>query len=106
MPKRASHDQVIILGAARALRSDLPPALVSVDENGRVMDWLLSAFSVLKDSKVYFVSGGVLSCYVEPNLSQVPFNPVWPIPGFAQSQTPSGKIVPKRALSRVLRLVA
>ena len=51
------QDQVIILGAARAMRSDLPPALVSVDQNGRVMDWLLSAFGAIEKPEIHFVSG-------------------------------------------------
>ncbi len=47
-----------MLGAARSLRRDLPPALVSVDrQGGRVMDWLLSAFAVLPGASVHFVSG-------------------------------------------------
>ena len=86
MPKRASHDQVIILGAARALRSDLPPALVSVDENGRVMDWLLSAFSVLKDSKIYFVSG-YKATEIQHRYPQISltYNPDWESTGPAGS---------------------
>ena len=86
MPKRASHDQVIILGAARAVRSNLPPALVSVDENGRVMDWLLSAFSVLKDPEIYFVSGykatEIQNRYPQISLT---YNPDWESTGPAGS---------------------
>ncbi len=57
MSDSSTHDQVVILGAARALRTDLPPALVSVDGNDRVMDWLLSAFAVLNEPEIHFVSG-------------------------------------------------
>ena len=57
MSLRTSHDQVVLLGAARALRADLPPALVEVGSNARVMDWLLSAFAVLSQPEIHFVSG-------------------------------------------------
>jgi choline kinase len=53
----APQNRIIILGAGRALRLDLPPALVAVDRHGRVMDWLLSAFSVLPGTVVHFISG-------------------------------------------------
>ena len=38
--------RVVILGAGRSPSGNLPSAMVSVDANHQLMDWLLTAFSV------------------------------------------------------------
>lgn len=79
-------DQVVVLGAGRAARGSLPSAVVDIHEHGRVMDWLLDAFSVLGGPDVYFVGGykaeEVLERY--PDLRPV-FNREWAQTGPAHS---------------------
>src|SRR6476469_4007112 len=50
-------DRVVILGAGRGVRGSVPSAIVNVDDDTRVMDWLLDAFSALGDFHVCFIGG-------------------------------------------------
>ncbi len=81
-----STDQVVILGAGRAVRGSLPSAVADIDERGRVLDWLLDAFAVLDGAQVSFVGGyraeEVLERY--PDLRLV-FNREWASTGPAYS---------------------
>lgn len=80
-----SH-RIVILGAGRAPRHDLPAALVSVDRYGRVMDWLLSAFSALPAPRTHFVmgykAGEIRNRY--PDIDLI-YNPDWETTGPATS---------------------
>ncbi len=79
-------DHVVILGAGRGVRGGVPSAIVDIDENGRVMDWLLDAFSVLDQPDVCFVGGfkadEVLERYPEVRMV---FNRGWAHGGPVQS---------------------
>lgn len=70
--------RVVILGAGKAVRGSLPSAIVPVDDHGRVLDWLLAAFSVLESPEVYFVGGYMADAVIEqyPDIRFV-FNPAW-----------------------------
>ena len=70
--------RVVILGAGKAVRGTLPSAIVPVDDHGRVLDWLLAAFSVLESPEVYFVGGYMADAVIEqyPDIRFV-FNPAW-----------------------------
>ena len=70
--------RVVILGAGKAVRGSLPSAIVPVDDHGRVLDWLLAAFSVLESPEVYFVGGYMADAVIEqyPHIRFV-FNPAW-----------------------------
>lgn len=48
---------VIILGAGRGSRGGSPTALVSIDRESRVLDWILQGFSSLESLEVTFVAG-------------------------------------------------
>ena len=50
-------NRVVILGAGKNIRGSLPPAMVSIDPSRRVLDWLLSSFSVLSSAEIDFVAG-------------------------------------------------
>lgn len=77
---------VVILGAGKAARDTLPPAMVQVDKQSRVLDWLLGAFSVLPSARVSFVSGFGAAVVMEqyPDIQFV-FNPAWDTTGPAKS---------------------
>ena len=47
----------MILGAGRGVRGSLPSAIVDIDDDTRVMDWLLDAFTALGDFDVCFIGG-------------------------------------------------
>ncbi|MEI8336028.1 MAG: PEP-utilizing enzyme [Actinomycetes bacterium] len=47
----------IILGAGRGSRGGSPTALVSIDKDSRVLDWILQGFSFLENLDVTFVAG-------------------------------------------------
>jgi len=49
--------RVVILGAGRSVRGDIPSAMVNIDHRGRVLDWLLAAFSRLPAVDVTLVGG-------------------------------------------------
>jgi choline kinase len=70
--------QVVILGAGRSLRGGVPSAIASIDEHGRVMDWLLDAFGALGSHEVCFVGGFKADEVVEryPQVRTV-FNREW-----------------------------
>jgi choline kinase len=78
--------QVVILGAGRSVRGALPSAMVDIDESGRVLDWLLDAFSVLERPDVAFVGGYRAEDVVEryPQL-RVVFNRAWAETGPVES---------------------
>jgi len=79
-------EQVVILGAGRAVRGSLPSAMVDIHERGRVMDWLLAAFAALDAPEVYFVGGYKAEEVVEryPSLRPV-FNREWASTGPVRS---------------------
>jgi choline kinase len=81
-----TEDRVVILGAGRGVRGGVPSAIVDIDENGRVMDWLLDAFSVLGDPTIHFVGGFKADEVVEryPEV-RVIFNRDWAHGGPMQS---------------------
>ncbi len=68
----------MILGAGRAVRGGLPSAVVDIDGNGRVMDWLLAAFAELGEPAIHFVGGFKAEEVVEryPRIHTV-FNREW-----------------------------
>ncbi len=82
----SAPSQVVILGAGRGVRGGVPSAIVDIDENDRVMDWLLDAFGALDDPDVYFVGGFKADEVVEryPRLRTI-FNRDWAQTGPAQS---------------------
>ncbi len=49
--------RVVILGAGRSVTGSLPSAMVSVDREHRLLDWLLAAFAVLREPQICFVGG-------------------------------------------------
>jgi len=49
--------QVVILGAGRALRGDVPSAMQAAGGGERVLDWILHAFEPLPEARVSFVAG-------------------------------------------------
>ncbi|MBB83428.1 MAG: hypothetical protein CL931_06420 [Deltaproteobacteria bacterium] len=49
--------RVVILGAGRNVRGALPAALSPIGTEGRLLDWLLSAFAALPEAEIDFVSG-------------------------------------------------
>ncbi|MCX7619726.1 MAG: hypothetical protein N2037_02640, partial [Acidimicrobiales bacterium] len=80
------RSQVVILGAGRGVRGGVPSAIVDIDEKGRVMDWLLDAFSELGDPELCFVGGFKADEVVEryPKVRTV-FNRDWAHTGPVQS---------------------
>ena len=48
---------VVILGAGRGVSGGGPSAMVTIGGRGRVLDWLLSSFSVLDGPEIHFVGG-------------------------------------------------
>ena len=79
-------DRVVILGAGRGVRGGTPSAIVDIDDNGRVMDWLLDAFSALGSPEVHFVGGFKADEVVEryPDVRTI-FNRDWAHGGPIQS---------------------
>jgi glutamine kinase len=53
----ANETVLVLLGAGRPMRGTQPSALASAGERGRVLDWLLDAFSPLALDRVVFVGG-------------------------------------------------
>jgi len=82
--------RVVILGAGRNVRGDMPSAMVSVDPSHHVLDWLLSLFEDLPSVEVNFVAGYKANVIMEqyPNINYF-FNPDW------------GKTGPVRSLAKV-----
>ena len=85
-PKNKSRARVIVLGAGRAGKGNLPTALVTINDNQRVLDWILASFSPLQEPACYFVggylAGAIASRY--PNIRFF-FNPDWATTGPARS---------------------
>ncbi len=50
-------DQVVLLGAAPAVRGNIPAALMGTGASGRVLDWLIKAFEPLDDAPIALVVG-------------------------------------------------
>jgi choline kinase len=82
----SAADHVVILGAGRGVRGNLPSAIVGIDEHSSVMDWLLDAFAVLDEPLVTFVGGYKADEVVEryPDVRMV-FNRDWAQTGPARS---------------------
>ncbi|HQA00620.1 MAG TPA: hypothetical protein PLT93_21000, partial [Phycisphaerae bacterium] len=78
--------RVVILGAGRNIHGGLPTAVTRVGQQGCVLDWLLSAFSVLPDADVHFV-GGYMAGAVMDRFRDIrfDFNPDWETTGPARS---------------------
>lgn len=78
--------RVVILGAGRSARGGLPTAIVDIGRQGCVLDWLLSAFSVLPSPDVHFVSGYKAGTIMNrfPKI-RFDFNPEWETTGPARS---------------------
>ncbi len=74
--------QVVILGAGHGVSGALPSAVTPIDEQTRVLDWLLDAFTPVVDARIMFVGGyraeEVMARY--PDLHVV-FNPDWETTG-------------------------
>lgn len=98
-PRRGARDQradsaagstpayrVVILGAGRSVRGNLPAAMVDIDHRGCVLDWLLAAFSTLRSAEVNFV-GGYMAHAVMDRYRDIRFvfNPDWAVTGPARS---------------------
>ena len=78
--------RVIILGAGQNARGDLPAAMVPIGNQGRLLDWLLSAFRPIPGIEINFVSGFM----AEEVMRQYPeirfyHNPDWAQTGPAKS---------------------
>jgi choline kinase len=90
MSKTSVHEaperRVVILGAGRGVTGNLPPAMVPVDPEHRVLDWLLSSFAPLPDCEIFFV-GGYKAQVVESQYPDIRFffNPDWGETGPARS---------------------
>jgi choline kinase/phosphohistidine swiveling domain-containing protein len=82
---KEQHYRVVILGAGKG-RGAIPSAIVQVDEQSRVLDWLLEAFSALPSTDVAFVSGYEAGAVMDqyPDIQFV-FNPAWETTGPARS---------------------
>ncbi len=78
--------RVIILGAGQNVRGDLPAAMVPVGDQGRLLDWLLSAFHHVPGVEIDFVSG-FMAEDVMRQYPQIQFyhNPDWARTGPAKS---------------------
>jgi choline kinase len=85
-PRAAARRRVVVLGAGRGVRGTTPSAMVDIDENGRVLDWLLEAFTALGAPDVCFVAGFKADEIIEryPNVRTV-FNRDWAHTGPVQS---------------------
>ncbi|MFQ5916304.1 MAG: PEP-utilizing enzyme [Candidatus Binatia bacterium] len=81
-----SQYRVVILGAGRNIRGKLPAAMVSINPQSRVLDWLLRAFSALPSAQVYFVGGYMASTVMDqyPDIHFL-FNTEWEVTGPAKS---------------------
>ncbi len=79
-------DRVVILGAGRGVTGSLPPAMVNVDPEHRLLDWLLAAFAVLPEPEICFVGGYEVEA-VEARYPQLRFffNSEWAETGPARS---------------------
>jgi glutamine kinase len=77
-----ARTQVVILGAGHGVSGALPAAVTPIDEQTRVLDWLLDAFTPVVDARIMFVGGyradEVMARY--PDLHVV-FNPAWETTG-------------------------
>jgi len=78
--------RVVILGAGRNIRGQVPTAIVDIDRGRCVLDWLLAAFSALPCVEVHFVSGYRASAVADryPDIGLI-FNPEWATTGPAKS---------------------
>jgi choline kinase/phosphohistidine swiveling domain-containing protein len=85
-PEARPGSRIVILGAGRSMSGGVPTALVAVDGQHRLLDWLLSAFSVLEPREVCFVCGYRAS-EVEAGYPDIRFyfNPDWADTGPAES---------------------
>lgn len=83
---RLPSNRLVILGAGRNISGDLPSAVVRVDPNHRVLDWLIAGFQALPDTKTCFVGGYRIDLIEEayPDISFF-FNPDWATTGPAKS---------------------
>ncbi|MCP3902666.1 MAG: sugar metabolism cluster protein [Planctomycetes bacterium] len=74
----APERRVVILGAGRGVTGNLPPAMVPVGPEHRVLDWLLSSFAPLPDCQIFFI-GGYKAQVVESQYPDIRFffNPDW-----------------------------
>lgn len=84
--QEAPPHRVVVLGAGRSLHGGPPTAIAKVGRQGCVLDWLLSAFSVLPNADVHFV-GGYMAGAVQDRFRQIhfDFNPEWESTGPARS---------------------
>jgi choline kinase len=78
--------RVVILGAGQNVRGDMPAAMVPVGGQGRLLDWLLSAFQSIPVVEIDFISGFM----AEEVMRQYPeirfhHNPDWARTGPAKS---------------------
>ena len=78
--------RVVILGAGNNVRGDMPAAMVPIGGQGRLLDWLLSAFDSIPAVEINFVSGFM----AEEVMRQYPeihfyHNPDWARTGPAKS---------------------
>jgi choline kinase/phosphohistidine swiveling domain-containing protein len=85
--------RVVILGAGRSTSGSLPSALIGIDGEHRVLDWLLDSFSVLGAPEVFFAAGYKVDEIVK-RYPQMRFfyNPDWEStgPGRSLSLVPLG----------------
>lgn len=88
--KKVPEYRVVILGAGKNVRGDLPSAMVNVDPSHHVLDWLLSLFEDLSSVEVNFVAGYKANIIMDqyPNMNYF-FNPEW------------GETGPVRSLAKV-----
>ncbi len=74
--------RVIILGAGRSMHGAVPSAVIPVNQHGCVLDWLLGAFSPLRQAEVCFI-GGYRADVVMDRFRDIDFlyNPNWAVTG-------------------------
>ena len=84
--KSCPLNRVIVLGAAPNLWGNIPSALVPIQQQGKVLDWQLEAFSIIEGVEVSFIGGYRLDVVMKEYPSiQFFVNPQWQQTGPAMS---------------------
>lgn len=86
MATPAPAARIVILGAGRAQRGGVPTAMLPTGQRGRVIDWILGAFSVIPGASICVVGGFRADTlhHEVPDIELV-INPNWRVTGPAIS---------------------